>query len=285
MSIKTPKQFLLFLAASLFLAYPSWATNTSCSGTYTLDSSTGLPSGSGCEQGDKLFSMFSTYVNNGTPPAPDTISVVFSGTNPAGPITANFTSPGWVNTSNTGSIFLYNDTQVDQVANPGYVLTGFDLDPGSFVFPNTCLNPSSCDSIQIITEFCTNAATSNCSSGDANFGEFVYLAGATSGITDQQYCYGNGAATNACTNGAYTGATAVTFDPSLDITSIFVTNWVIITNYDDNNVTLNGFSNDYYEALASGVPEPGSFFMLGTAIGALALIRRRTAVRLNHRVS
>jgi hypothetical protein len=270
------KKTKLFLVTPLLLMVrPAWAASTLCSGSYSLDPGVGIPSIAGCEQGDKIFSSFSSFINNGTPPSPDTIFVTFSGTSPAGPITDSFSSAGWINTTNTGSIFLYNYTQVDQVANPGYVITGFDLAPGSISFPDACASTTSgpaCDSLQILTQICTNLATNTCTSSEANYGLINYSSAATFAV-NQSYCYA------ACSGGSSTGKTSIAFDPALGITSIFVTNWVIVNNYDGNGVTLNGFANDYFEAPAatSTTPEPGTFLLLGTALSVVGLWRLRLA--------
>jgi hypothetical protein len=264
---------LLLVTLALVIVRPAWAGSTFCAGSYSLDPAAGIPASAGCEQGDKTFSAFSTYINNGAPPSPDTIFVTFSGSNPTGPITDSFSSAGWINTTNTGSIFMYNYTQVDQVSNPGYVITGFDLAPGSLSFPGTCLSTADgpfCDGIQILTQICTNLATNSCTSSEANYGLINYSSAATFGV-NQTYCYAT------CSGGSGSGQTSISFDPSLGITSIFVTNWMIINNYDGNGVTLNGFANDFFEAStsASTVPEPGTFLLLGSALSAVGLWRLR----------
>lgn len=252
---------------------PAKGVSSLCSGSYSFDPTTGIPATSGCEQADKFFSSFSYYANNGAPPAADNIFVTFSGSSPAGPITDLFSSPGWINSVSTGSVFLYNYTQVDLVSNPGFVITGFDLAVGSISLPGTCA-PSDggplCDSVQIITNICTNLNTNTCANPDANYGQLNYSTAATQGVS-QTYCYAT------CSGGSNSGQTSVTFDPALGITSIFVTNWVIINNWDGNPVTLNGFSNDFFEAASSStaVPEPGTFCLLGTALSAVGLWRLR----------
>lgn len=76
------------------------------------------------------------------------------------------------------------------------------------------------------------------------------------------------------------GATPV---GSLDITSVFVTNWIIFNNNDGNNITLNGFSNDYFEGLSGGstsAPEPGTFLLLGSTLGAVGFLKRDPLIAL-----
>jgi len=115
-------------------AATSRANPSICAGSYSFDTL----EANGCEQVDKIFSSFSHFVNNGTVPPTSNIMVTFSGSVAEGPITDTFSATGWVNTTDTGSIFLYNYTQVDLASNPGYVLTGFDLNPASITFPGTC---------------------------------------------------------------------------------------------------------------------------------------------------
>ena len=43
-------------------------------------------------------------------------------------------------------------------------------------------------------------------------------------------------------------STAITFDPSLNITSVFVVNEVIVSNYDGLTVGISGISNDFFES-------------------------------------
>jgi hypothetical protein len=261
MTLKMNVKSILVLAPLLLFFQPARAS-VPCSGAYTMDPTTGLPSTSGCEQGDKIFSQFSTYNDGGTVPSPSNVDVNFSGTNPAGPITITYSSSQWVNTTSNSTIFLYDYTQVDQTAQPGYLLTGFDMTPGAISFAGTC--GTVCDSVQIIVDVCTNLNTNTCNFGSSNYGQVIYTV-AAGGSPTGDVCYGT------CSSG-YTNGTAMVFAPALDITSIFVTNWEIIDSTD--GVSLDGISNDYFEGLGGvqgSVPEPGTFLLLGTALGALSL--------------
>jgi hypothetical protein len=262
------------------------AGTSACSGSYSIDTNptTGIVGTAGCEQGDKIFNAFVYQPNSGTAPTGSDIFVSFSGTNPAGPITDTFTSTGWtLSTVGMGSEFLYNSTQVDQVMNPGYLLSGFDLNPGAVTLPSTCAG-TFCDAVDILTTFCTNDNTT-CSPGDPNYGQFQWVDGAVNGVTIQSFCYGNGSAANACTNGAYEGATSISFDPSLGITSIFVTNEVIIANYDGLTAGITGFSNDFFEEAGSASPEPGTFLLLAAGLAAVGWTRRGTIRQCGRPVS
>lgn len=272
---------MLLLVLFAFWSQPASATS-SCAGSYSIDTTpvTGIVGTAGCEQGDKIFSAFGYQPNSGIAPTGSNIFVSFAGTAPAGPITGTFTSTGWtLNTVGMGSEFLFNSIQVDQVANPGYLISGLDLNPGALVtLPNTCTG-AFCDSVDILTSFCTNDSTT-CSSGEANYGQFQWLDEATMGLLVQSFCYGNGSAPNACTNGANPGATAITFDPSLGITSVFATNEAIIANADGLTVGINGFSNDVFEQSSnSTAPEPGTFLLLASSLGAAGLLRRCSSVK------
>lgn len=257
------------------LIQPARAGTSFCSGSYSLDPASGIPDTSGCEQVDKIFSAFSYFDNSGNGPSASSIFVTFGGTTSAGPITDAFTSPGWtVSAIGTSSVFLFNSTQVDQVASPGSVITGFDFSPWTVTTPGTCTGMF-CDTINIYTTFCTNSSAP-CAYGDPNYGQFQYVNQASIGVLSQSYCYGNGSAPNACTNGASQGPTSFTFDPSLKVTSIYVTNEVVIANWDGLTAGISGFSNDFFESTSmADSPEPGTFLLFGLGIGVLLARRRK----------
>jgi hypothetical protein len=231
-----------------------------CSGTNTV-TALGLP---GCEQADKVFSGFNTLDAAGNGPSPAAISVSFSGSAPGGPITDSFTSAGWtLDSAGISSVYVFNDTTVDETLDPGNVITGFDVDYGAVALPTTCPSPNGCDSIAVYTDICTN--TTSCIFGGANFGQIIYLYTAGSGLTEES-CYGN------CTGTDDFGPTSVTFPSGPGITSMFVQNWVTVTDYDSATVGISGYSNDFFE---TSTPEPGTFILLGTALGLAAVYRRR----------
>jgi hypothetical protein len=255
--MRHPK-WAICLAPLALLCQTAWSSVTSCTSA-TLDV---LEGGSGCEQVDKVFSQFSNFDNGSSPPAPSSINVSFSGTSAAGPITDTYASsdPAWANPGTSNDIFLYNYTQVDQTVNPGYVLTGFDLNPASSSFTG------SDSSVQIVVDICTNLDDNTCAFGASNFGQLNYVDSA-SGVTES-YCYAT------CNTTSVSGSLSVSFDPSLNITSIFVTNWVIV-DPGSGTVTFGGLSNDYFEGLGAAVPEPGPLGLLCAGLGGLVLLRRR----------
>jgi hypothetical protein len=240
---------------------PAAASLILCSGTNTLNV-LGLP---GCEQADKVFSGFNTLDAAGNGPSPAAISVSFSGTTPSGPITDSFTSAGWtLNSAGISSIYVFNDTRVDETLDPDSVITGFDVAYGAVALPAACPGPSGCDSIAVYTNVCTNP-TASCIFGSANFGQIIYLDTAGSGITEQS-CYGD------CTGTGAFGSTSVTFPSGAGVTSMFVQNWVTVTDYDSAIVGISGYSNDVFE---TSTPEPGTFTLLGTALGLAAFCWKR----------
>lgn len=222
---------------------------------------------SGCEQGDKIFSGFSYFANSGAPPPAANIDLNFSGSDPAGPITDTFSASDWLNQTASSSVFLYNSTQVDQTLDPGFVITGFDLSGVSTSYTGACSGSSGCG-VQLIVDICTNDTTT-CTSTDPNWGQIDYTeSGAAAGSAT--FCY-NGNPATLCSSGASSGA-SISFDVFLDVTSIFVTNWVIVDS-NGGDVNLNSFANDSFEALGS-VPEPGTLGLLGSALTGLVFLKR-----------
>ena len=260
--------FLLLVVPMVFgpMVKPAAASLIVCSGTNTLDV-LGLP---GCEQADKVFSGFNTLDAAGNGPSPGAISFSFSGNTPGGPIADSFSPAGWT-LSSTGisSVYVFNDTAVDETPDPSNVITGFDVDYGAVALPTVCPSPSGCDSVAVYTNICTNTTTS-CVFGSANFGQIIYLDTAGSAITEES-CYGN------CTGAGDFGPTSVTFPSGPGVTSMFVQNWVTVTDYDSAVVGISGYSNDVFE---TSVPEPGRFILFGTALGLAALCR--TASKRSH---
>lgn len=249
-----------FLFVSGLALRPAEASSVACSGTYTLDLMD-----QGCEQVASIFNVFNTldYVGNG--PSMSEISVGFGGGAAISPVTDSFTSASWtLNSIGLTSVFVYNDTEVDQSVDPSEAITEFDVNPGAVTLPSTCASVNNCDSVAVYTNICTNTLTS-CYYGSTNFGQVIYLDTAGTGIKEE-YCYGN------CSGAGSFGSMSLTFGASLDVTSMYVQNWVTVTNYDSLATGITGYSNEFVEEV---VPEPATFLLLGTAL-AMAGIARLT---------
>jgi hypothetical protein len=256
----------VLLTAILSLMTPARAAlGVACSGTVSMNQL------SSCEQTDKYFSNFGYYQNSGSVPAENQINLAFSGASAAGPITQAFSSDQWISSTLGSDVFLSNEVTVDQSVNPGYVLTGFDLVPGSIGIPE-----GSSQSLQVITNFCTNSLVACSSHSDPGYGEFNYSASSSGSL--MEYCY-NGTPAIACTGGASVGPMSITIDPSLNITSIFIDTRVLIDSGTDK-LTLNGFQYDFFEGQESAAtaPEPGTLLLTGAVLAAAILKRRRTTL-------
>lgn len=238
------------------------ASTTPCSGSYTLDA-LAQP---GCEQVDAIFNGFNTLEYAGNGPSMSDISASFSGITADGPITDSFTSADWIlSSAGTSSVFVFNDVQLDESAVPDSFIIGFDVNPGTLTLPTTCAGSGGCDSVAIYTNFCTNEQYNSCYYGTANFGQVIYLDTAGAGIKEE-YCYAD------CSGAGSFGNLSLTFDSSLDVTSMFIQNWVTVTNYDSQTVGISGYSNDFFEDPA---PEPGTFALLAAALSVAGIIRIR----------
>lgn len=266
----------VLFSLAVMLAGSAWAGTATCnSNTFSL---TSLES-AGCEQGDKIFTQWSAGYAGGTMTPESSISVGFGGTG-TGPITDTFSSTAWTGSStSTNQVAIDSYVQVDTVMDPGYVITGIGLSNIQGSYGSPCMAQLDNCAFEIFEEFWLNTATEG-SGSSSNFGEVIYQEFGDG--TDRYFICYNGTPSIACTGSTYeTGSSTFTLDPSLNVTSISMSDFVQVQEPDSGDIDLNQFSNQFTEALGSvsSAPEPDSLFLLSTTLGALAFwrVRRRQA--------
>ena len=273
----------------MILCSPAYAGLTTCAGSYALGNSNPNdlvpPGGSsaGCEQVDKQFSTFG-YTPGGTnPTAGSGVAVNFAGTNPLSAIGVEF---GGSNTWSVNSP-LASTTAVgtyDVLVDPAFSnsITSMTLSANATFGTPTV----GTDNITLFEYFCAGGAAA-CAGGGAATGG-INLSSPTAGyleFIDDGNGFGSGSNQFVCFNNGGSSCTAstnntVNFKTSIytaGFTDIFIANNISVSSTSGVQVSLNNFTENYFESLDA--PEPSTFILMGSALAAVAALRLRKRKR------
>lgn len=288
---------LALLTAAMFIILTTvvfssslYAGLTPCAGTYNLGNSGAAalvsPGGSsaGCEQVDKEFANFN-YSNGGAnPEAGGSVPVTFAGTSPTTAIGAMFGSLDTWSVASAGAttyaVVPYNVT-VDPASGPGngqyYAITSMNLlANASFSLP-----AGASDNVTLFEYFCAGGSAActtgtltagiNLAAPTAGYIEFVENGSGFSTSASEVICFNNGG--SSCTA---VGGNTVNFAASIytaGFTNIIVASGISVSSSSSAQVSLNRFTENYFETLDT--PEPATFGLMGVVLAGLGLLSFR----------
>ncbi len=264
-----------------------YASLSTCAGSYALGNSNPNdlvpPGGSsaGCEQVDKQFSTFG-YTSGGTNPvAGSGVAVNFAGTNPLSAIGVEFGGSNTWNvnspSSSTTAIGTY-DVAVDPAFHGNYSITSMTLSANA-TFGTPALGT---DNITLFEYFCAGGAAACAGGGAATGGinltaptagylEFVDDGNGFGTNSNQFVCFNNGG--SSCTQSTNNTVNFVTSIYPAGFKDIYIANNIAVSSTSGVQVSLNNFTENYFESLDT--PEPSTFAMIGIALAGLGLAHYR----------
>jgi hypothetical protein len=273
------RQWPVVIGAFLLFTQLSSAAITSCGGSSinTITSTAGETPAGGCGAVDLGFNNFT--VTGGV--TSSNIDLTASGgTIAAGPpatitpIGLTLTSSSWVVTS--GNTLTSSVQFLDQViAPPGGTGTptpgsSWAVDGVGLLLPSSGIAlPDSADSITVTEQFCLGVSAVGGCDAATNAGEIVATI-KSSGTTITTTCPTN------LTCSGITGASGVgeTFT-STSYSSVYVNQTVTVTSVGGGGfVYIPTITDSFFQDDPSPSPEPSTFFLLGSALVMLALVRR-----------
>lgn len=274
---------LAFMIAALALPSVSWAGIAACTAPQTLDAAISGSTSNGCSTVDNNFVNFNVTESGTTTSFP----AITTGTAPNIEFTeAGTTTPAlpFVTTgqtaSGTGDTCTANSwceagngtTALTGTQNIFYDVTGTSVTGLSMpTIPAGSLNAAgnirAGDVVSVQEDYCLGAITVT---GCTDLGYIKVQA--TSATTDWTYVYTVCTAAVTCIP-----VTSTTVPPSITFasqTSVAVEDIVQVSTIASEGriVFLDGFTNDFTD---SGVPEPSTFVLLGSALAGLGFLRFR----------
>jgi len=276
------------LLITMILCSPVYAGLATCAGSYTLGNSNPNdlvpPGGSsaGCEQVDKQFSTFG-YTPGGTNPvAGSGVAVNFAGTSPLSAIGVEFGGSNTWNvnspSASTTAIGTY-DVAVDPAFSNS--ITSMTLSANA-TFGTPALGT---DNITLFEYFCAGGAAAcaggaaatggiNLTSPTAGYLEFIDTGTGFGSGSNQFVCFNNGG--SSCTASSNNTINFVTSIYTGGFKDIYIANNVSVSSTSGVQVSLNNFTENYFESLDT--PEPSTFALMGVALAGLGLARYRRKV-------
>ena len=239
----------------------------------------------GCEQVDKEFNNFNYSTGGSNPEAGGSVGTTFAGSNPTGAIGVTFGSvnPTWAVSSagdtSTG-VVTYTNT-VDPAYGPGggafYAITSLEL----FATASFTLPAGTSDNVTLFEYFCAGGSAActtgtltdgiNLAAPTAGYIEFVDQGNGVGSNSNEFICFNNGA--TSCTP---TAGFLINFATSIyhaGFTSINVASDISVSSVSGTQVSLNNFTENYFETLDT--PEPSTFLLMGSALAGVAALRFR----------